>query len=92
MLAAEPQQAPTPSEVPEPLVILEPEVDLIEEEPASTPAAEPLAVVDEQHAPPAAVGFAPGPIAAPPVEPAPAPPPPPAPVGSVLSPIFGALP
>jgi hypothetical protein len=90
MLAAEPQQAPTPTEVLEPLVISEPEVEFIEEEPVSTPVAEPLAVVDEQHAPSAAVGLAPGPIAAPPVEPAPAPPPPPA--GSVLSPIFGALP
>lgn len=92
MLAAEPQQAPMPTEVPETLAIPELEVDLIEDEPANTPAAEPVAVVNEQHAPPAAVGFAPGPIALPPAAPAPAPPPSPAPVGSVLSPIFGALP
>ncbi|HET6734742.1 DUF7159 family protein [Mycobacterium sp.] len=92
MLAAEPQQAVMPTEVSEPLAVPAPEVEFVEEEPVSTPAAEPLAVVDEQHAPSAAVGLAPGPIAAPPVEPAPAPPPPPAPVGSVLSPIFGALP
>lgn len=92
MLAAEPPQDPMPTEVPQTLAVPVPEVDLIEDEPVSTPAVEPVAVVNEPHAPPAVVAFAPGPIAAPPVEPAPAPPPPPAPVGSVLSPIFGALP
>ena len=81
-----------PTEVPEPLAIPEPEMDLIEEGPAGTPAAEPVAVVEEQHAPQAAEALAPGPVVSPPLEPAPAPPPPPAPVGSVLSPIFGALP
>jgi hypothetical protein len=90
MIAAEPPQAPIPTEVPETLAVPVPEVDFIEDEPPSTPAVEPVAVVNEPHAPLSPVAIAPGPIAAPPVEPVPAPPPNPG--GSVLSPIFGALP
>jgi hypothetical protein len=95
-LVVEPPLAPPiPPEIPECLAVPVPEVEVVEDVPASPPIVEQAAVVNEPQAPPAAV--APEPVAAPaigPDAPPPAlpPPPPPNPAPSVLSPFFGALP
>jgi hypothetical protein len=99
-LVAEPPLAPPiPTEVPESLAVPVPEVEVIEDVPASPEIVEQVAVVNEPEAPPAPVAVVPEPVVAAAVAPgpealAPAPPPPPSPnpAPSVLSPLFGALP
>jgi hypothetical protein len=84
-LVAEPPLAPPiPTEVPESLAVPVPEVEVIEDVPASPEIVEQVAVVNEPVAP----AVAPAPEALPPAPP----PPPPSPAPSVLSPFFGALP
>ncbi len=99
-LPTAPPQAPIPEEAPQSLAVPVPEVEVIEDVPASPPIVEQAAVVNEPQAPQsptapvvvwpqhiAAQPVAPGPEALPPPSP-----PPPEPVQSVLSPFFGALP
>jgi hypothetical protein len=99
MVAEPPLAPPIPTEVPESIAVPVPEVEVIEDVPASPEIVEQVAVVNEPEAPPAPVAVVPEPVAAPAVAPAPEalatalpPPPLPNPAPSVLSPFFGALP